>query len=113
MASSDPQERRDRAQAKFSTAQKTTDGTDDLNRIHPRGESSKSASHRPRGRSFEREDQPIIEAMRRLVQEGDEPSPSLAAKRLIGRSGRGARGSGTFESKIRRLLERYTKQYGE
>ena len=72
---------------------------------------------RPRGRrsgrkkgsgSYEKQDAPLVEEMKELIDSGDAASPHAAAMQVVGR----AKGAGTQESKVRRLVDRFKDKNG-
>lgn len=67
------------------------------------------APGRPKGTSHDKADGPLVEKMRALVASGSAASLTAAAKEIVGRDGSGAAGSGTLESKVRRLVDRARK----
>jgi len=63
---------------------------------------------RPKGSgSLERADAPLIEQMRKLIIEEECVSPTAAAQAVAAY----AKGAGTLDSKVRRLVERYGAKY--
>jgi hypothetical protein len=66
---------------------------------------------RPRGRSLESADERVLQQMERLLGAHEAGSPTEAAWSVIGRDGKGARGAGEPESKVRRLVRRYAQKH--
>lgn len=68
---------------------------------------------RPSGTGFGALDAPLLEKMKEILDSKEETSPTAAARKVIGKDGKGAHGSGTLESKIHRLVRRYKQNNGE
>lgn len=66
---------------------------------------------RPKGRSYEAIDAPLVEQMRQMIVDCVHPSPTAAAWAIVGRDGKGAYGNSTALSKVDRLVGHYTKRY--
>ena len=59
------------------------------------------------GSGYQRVDEPLIEEMRRLLEERAQPTPEAAAKAVADR----AFGGGCWRSKVDRLARRYRRQF--
>jgi hypothetical protein len=68
--------------------------------------------HRPKGTNLANADAAFIERMREMIVAQSLPSPTAAAKSVVG-DGSAVMGGGTPESKVRRLVDRYKLAYGE
>ena len=66
-----------------------------------------SSNSRPRGWNLDESDAPLLTDMRRLLDSGECLSPTAAAKEVVSR----AKGFGTPDSKIRRLVRSYKKRF--
>ena len=67
-------------------------------------------SGRPPSSGFAEADAPIVEKMRELIESGNCTSVTQAAWQVIGRDGSGAKGNGSPESKVDRLVKRYGRK---
>jgi len=68
---------------------------------------SKRRGRPPGSGTWEKADEPLLEAMRLLIERGSAKSPEDAARKLVHR----AEGAGTPTSKQTRLAKRYRKQF--
>jgi hypothetical protein len=68
---------------------------------------SKRRGRPPGSGTWEKADEPLLEAMRLLIERGSAKSPEDAARKLVHR----AEGAGTPRSKQTRLAKRYRKQF--
>ena len=73
--------------------------------------------NRPHGRrggrrkgvgSYEKQDTPLVEKMKELIDSFEAASPHAAALQVVDR----AKGGGTGTSKVRRLVNRFNDKYG-
>jgi hypothetical protein len=77
-----------------------------------RSETARRSRGRPKGAgSFEDADSPLIYEINRLISTSKSQSPTAAATKLVDNGL--AAGSGTTESKIRRLVRRYLALFGD
>jgi hypothetical protein len=76
----------------------------------PPAPTQKAKPHRPKGTGKHKQDAPFVEKMRALISNGMASSPTQAARLVLEKSGGGS--AGTFDSNVRRLVDRYKETHG-
>jgi hypothetical protein len=82
-----------------------------INELWPQSSTDEGHTGRPKGTGFSGADASIIEEMYGLIKTHSASSPTAAAWKVIGRDGARASGSGTPESKVRRIVSAYKAKY--
>ena len=84
----------------------------DLKAWHPgpggaQVDQSKRRGRKPGSGSYAEHDAPLVQEMKALIDKGEAASPHAAAIQIVNK----AKGSGTEESKVRRLVDRYNDEF--